>query len=81
MNWEDYIQTNPEILNGKPSIKGTRLSVELILERLANGWTEEMIFESYPRLTKNAFRAVHAFALECIKDDTFYITSTLSKAS
>ena len=37
MNWENYIISNEEILAGKPTIKGTRLSVELILERLADG--------------------------------------------
>jgi uncharacterized protein (DUF433 family) len=51
MNWQDYIHANPEILNGKPIIKGTRLSVEFILERLSDGWTEQMILENYPRLT------------------------------
>ncbi len=81
MNWQDYIQTNPEVLGGKPSIKNTRLSVELILERLASDWTEEMLFESYPRLTKEALKAVHAFTLDCIKDDTFFIPSSLNKAS
>jgi len=48
--WEDYVEVNPEVLVGKPVIKGTRLSIEFIMERLANGWTEEEIIENYPYL-------------------------------
>jgi uncharacterized protein (DUF433 family) len=48
MNWKDHIISDNEILLGKPTIKGTRISVELILDLLSNGWTEKMIFESYP---------------------------------
>ena len=63
MNWQEYIQASPEILNGKPVIKGTRLSVEFILERLSDGWTEQMILENYPRLTHESLLAVYAFML------------------
>ena len=74
MNWKDYIQADPAILQGKPIIKGTRISVELILSRLANGWTDVMIFESYPTLPPAAIRAVYAFLLDTIRDDIFYPT-------
>lgn len=70
MKWEDYIITDPEVLNGKPTIKDTRLSVELILERLADGWTEQMLLENYPSLNKEGLQAVYSFALENIKDTT-----------
>ena len=43
MNWKDYIQTNQDILAGKPVITGTRLSVEHILDLLASGWSEQQI--------------------------------------
>ncbi len=52
MNWRDYIVTDPEILVGKPAVKGTRLSVDLILDRLADGWTAEDLYQAYPRLTR-----------------------------
>ena len=55
--WEDYVESNPEVLVGKPVIKGTRLSIEFIMERLANGWTEEEILENYPSLDKNSMQA------------------------
>lgn len=71
MDWRDYIVSDPEILVGKPALKGTRLSVELILERLADGWTAEDLFKAYPRLTPEAMQAVFAFAAEVLKDEDY----------
>ena len=81
MNWRAYIHTDPAILGGKPIIKGTRLSVELLLDRLANGWTEQMIFDSYPNLPTEALQAVYGFMLDTIKDDVFQIQSSVRQAS
>lgn len=71
MNWRDYIVSDPEILVGKPAVKGTRLSVDLILDRLADGWTAEDLFRSYPHLTPEALQAVFAFAAEVLKDEDY----------
>ena len=71
MNWRDYIVSDPEILVGKPALKGTRLSVDLILDRLADGWTAEDLFQAYPRLTPEALQAVFAFAAEVLKDEDY----------
>lgn len=71
MNWRDYIVSDPEILVGKPTVKGTRLSADLILDRLADGWTAEDLFKSYPRLTPEALQAVFAFAAEVLKDEDY----------
>lgn len=60
MNWKDYITADPQILVGKPVVKGTRLSVELILDRLADGWTQEEILRAYPSLTPQSLQAVFA---------------------
>jgi uncharacterized protein (DUF433 family) len=49
MEWWHYIHADPRVLNGKPTIKGTRLSVEFILNLLANGWSQETILENYPQ--------------------------------
>jgi len=62
-NWQDHITSDSTILLGKPIIKGTRISVEFILERLASGWNEEQILENYPRLTSDDIRAVRWFRL------------------
>ncbi len=72
MNWQERIEVNPEILVGKPVVKGTRLSVEFILGLFAAGWTEQEVFENYPHLTPEALRAVFAFAAECLQDQTLY---------
>ena len=64
MNWQDYIISDKNILLGKPTIKGTRISVEFIIERLANGWTEQQLLDNYPRLTNESLHAVLAFILE-----------------
>ena len=52
-----FIESNPKIMMGKPVIKGTRITVELILEKLAAGETVEQILEAHPRVTKPAVQA------------------------
>jgi uncharacterized protein (DUF433 family) len=56
-DWKSRITVDPEILAGKPIIKGTRIPVELILDLLANGWTTEEILENYPQLKKEDITA------------------------
>ena len=72
MRWQNYIISDPSILVGKPIIRGTRLSVEFILELLANGLSEQKILENYPHLKRRAIQAVLAFASEVIKDERVY---------
>lgn len=82
MNWQDYIYSTPEILNGKPVFRGTRLSVEFVLERLSEGWSEQMIIENYPRLSHESILAVYAFMLQMAKDGLLYMPpSTFQQAS
>ncbi|WP_326525631.1 DUF433 domain-containing protein [Sphingomonas sp.] len=61
MNWRDHIHSNPEILGGKPVVKGTRISVELILEYLAEGASTAEILEAHDHLTETDVRAAVAF--------------------
>ena len=61
-NWEDYISINPHIRFGKPCIKGTRISVEDILQWLASGMSYEEIMEDFPELDMMKIRAALAFA-------------------
>ena len=72
MNWQDRIISDPEVLVGKPTIKGTRILLELILDRSADGWTEKDILESYPRLTRDDLRAVFAYVQDCLKDGLLF---------
>lgn len=72
IDWRKYIHSNPEILLGKPVVKGTRLSVEFILGLFAEGWTEQQIIENYPTLTKEHLRATLAFAKECMREESLY---------
>lgn len=68
MDWKERITSDKNILLGKPTIKGTRISVEFILERLANGWTEEKILNSYSHLKREDIQAVFAYINACVKD-------------
>ena len=72
MRWQDYITSDPEVLCGKPIIKGTRLSVEFILNLLAERWSAEQILENYPTITSENLKAVFAFVAECIREELIY---------
>lgn len=76
MDWRDYIHSDPEILVGKPVIKGTRLAVDFILRLLAQGWTEQQLFANYPTLTPEALRAIFAFVAECMQEEALYAVPT-----
>lgn len=72
MNWKHYIESNNNVLVGKPVIKGTRLSVEHIIKLFASGWTEEQILDNYPRLTKEGLQAVFAYIQDIMKDGLIF---------
>ncbi|RYZ39610.1 MAG: DUF433 domain-containing protein [Sphingobacteriales bacterium] len=79
MMWQQYITSDKQILLGKPIIKGTRISVELILELLAAGWTETQIFESYPNLTPDSLRAIFAYLKECMQHELYLHSQTCTR--
>lgn len=60
------ITINPKIMVGKPTIRGSRITVEIILEKLANGESEEKILEDYPILEKEDIRACLLYAAKCL---------------
>lgn len=72
IKWEQYIHSNPDILVGKPVVKGTRLAVDFILDLFAVGWSREEVLENYPTLTVEAVQAVFAFSAECMREETLY---------
>ncbi|MBU2548855.1 MAG: DUF433 domain-containing protein [Proteobacteria bacterium] len=57
----DRVEVDPEIMTDKPAVRGTRIPMELILEKLAAGETEEQILAEHPRLTREAMYAALAF--------------------
>jgi len=66
---------------GKPVIVGTRITVELILEKLAAGETVEQILEAHPRLDEDAVRAALAFAADALRADVIYPLETIPRGS
>jgi uncharacterized protein (DUF433 family) len=72
MNWKDYIVSDKDVLLGKPTIIGTRISVEHIVGLLAQGWNETQILENYPRLSKESLQAVFLYIQECMHDGLLF---------
>lgn len=66
MEWRGQIVVDPEILQGKPVVQGTRLAVDFILGLYAAGWTDAQILEGYPQLSPASLRAVFAYAAEAL---------------
>ncbi len=69
MRWQEYIERNPKVMVGKPVIKGTRITVELILERLGDGWTDDELLAAYPHLKPEHIRAALAYAAASLATD------------
>ncbi len=72
MNWQDYIISDELVLAGKPILKGTRISVEVILELLASGWTKQQILESYPSLSEESLLAIFSYLKDCIRHELYF---------
>jgi uncharacterized protein (DUF433 family) len=64
--------SDPNVMMGKPVIVGTRITVELILEKLAAGESVEQILDAHPRLTREAIQAALSFAKEALRADVIY---------
>jgi len=75
----EKIVSDPKIMMGKPIISGTRITVELILEKLAAGETPQQILEAHPRLSDEGIKAALAFAAQALRYDVVY--PTIEKAS
>lgn len=71
VDWKEHVMVDPAVLVGKPAIKGTRITVGLILDRVADGWSTDDIVASYPGVRHEDVQAVVAFAAELLKEETF----------
>ncbi len=72
IDYAEKIEVNPKIMLGKPVIKGTRLTVEMILEEMSAGKTVEDLLAAYPRLTKEGIHAALSFAADSLKGERYY---------
>lgn len=69
MNWKDRIVIDPNVLVGKPIIKGTRISVEFVVDLLGRGWSVEQILKEYDHLTREDIQACLAYAGDMLKSE------------
>ena len=69
MNYLEYIDADPEIMLGKPKIKGTRLTVELILRKISDGFSFDDIIEIYPTLTHEMILATVSYATAVVESE------------
>jgi uncharacterized protein (DUF433 family) len=69
IDWREYISSDPKILFGKPVIKGTRVPVDLILEKLGKGETVAQLLKAYPRIDESSIFACLIFASEVVKNE------------
>ena len=74
MNWQERITLDPKVLVGKPIIKGTRISVEFVIDLQARGWTPAQNLEEYDHLTPDDIQACLASASEMLKTERVYVT-------
>jgi uncharacterized protein (DUF433 family) len=72
MDCADWIEVNPKVMFGKPVIKGTRITVELILEELSAGKSFDDLLRAHPRLTLDGILAALAFAADALKGEKVY---------
>lgn len=73
MSLMDRIEINPDVMMGKPVIRGTRIPVELIVRKLSEGATEADLLDAYPRLTIADIRAALAYAANTLAMETLVL--------
>ncbi len=72
MQWQERIGYDPAVLAGKPIVRGTRISVEQILELLAGGWTQDQLLANYPTLRAEDIRAALAYAKDVLAEERVF---------
>ena len=78
MGTSNRIEVNPEIMLGKPVIRGTRVTVELLLRKLSEGATEDALLEAYPHLTREDIKAAIAYAADTLAQEEYWAAKTRS---
>lgn len=72
MNWKERIILDPNILTGKPVVKGTRLAVEFIVDLLAQGWSEDDVLRNYPESKREDIRSCLSYASAVLHAEKVY---------
>lgn len=72
VDWRDHISIDPDIMLGKPCFTGTRMPVELILEKIAMGQPLDDLLEGCPKLTLDSIRAAQIYALDAVRNDIIF---------
>jgi uncharacterized protein (DUF433 family) len=72
MNWKERIAIDPNILVGKPIVKGTRIAVEFVIGLLGQGWTVEQVLEEYEHLQREDIQACLSYASEVLSSEKIY---------
>ena len=81
MTITDRIEINPKVMMGKPVIRGTRLTVELILRKLSEGATARDLLEAYPKLTREDIQAAIRYAADTVAHEETIILSSPRRAA
>lgn len=72
MEYNKYIERNPNVMLGKPIIKGTRITVELIMRKLAGGYTLDQLITNYPHINKDQIFAAFEYAADLIANEEVF---------
>jgi uncharacterized protein (DUF433 family) len=81
MTLANRITLAPDVMQGKPVIRGTRITVDLILRKLAEGASEADILDAYPHLTREDVRAALAYAADTVSHETILFTGAAGGAA
>jgi uncharacterized protein (DUF433 family) len=74
MDYKDHLEINPEVMTGKPVVKGTRITVELLLRKLSEGMTIPELLEAYPSLKHEDILAVLSYSADVIGKEEMLVT-------
>lgn len=77
----DRIEINPKVMMGKPVIRGTRLTVELILRKLSEGASEKDLMEAYPKLTREDIKAAIRYAADTLAHEEVVILNSAKRVA
>ena len=73
MEWKERIGMDPEVLRGKPVVRGTRIAVELVIDLLGQGWTTQQVLDEYDHLAPEDIRACLAYAGDVLKSEQVFL--------